>query len=1110
MSRVEIPRIDFKPPVYVCQRATKPFSLDGNILKEFWDDAPFTNDFVDIEGVDFPKKPYFKTQAKMLWDSENFYFGAILYGDEIWGTLTERDCVIFYDNDFEIFIDPDSDSHGYFEYEMNVLNTVWDLFLPKPYRDQGRPLNGWDIHGLQSAVHVEGEINNPSAKSSYWSVEVVIPFKALMEMSARKAAPVAGDYYRVNFSRVQWPVDVVDNTYVKRKGPEENWVWAPTGVINIHYPELWGFVFFADGNQEYTIPEEERLSWELRRLYYYEHRYYEIHGTFTESIDDLDIPNFSVVPKLEVTTNCFEASLYTGSGKRGVSINHEGLVQFFDTSNTFAYLRQPPTLYDLSREEQEGLNFLYKNLPLSDLTAQNHEFFIDVVKHAYRVKKEMPWGKEVSDDDFLQFVIPCHINNEHLEFYQEIFYNELKPRIAQMSRKEAAIEINFWCFEKATYQPTSMRTAAPLTTLKNAFGRCGEESTLAVAAFRSVGIPARQCYVPRWSHSDDNHAWVEVQTEDGWEFLGACEPEIRLNQGWFVEPASRAMLVQYHGVYGKVNILNHYAKTKHLLLKIQDINNNPIPNATVLLQVVNYSQFSSIKTLIANDQGEVSFETGYGDLVVRGYCGNLEGECVVVKEQDGVIPITLKPLERIEFTQEYTLRAPEPGGPFDSPLGEVEKEIENQRKEAALGVRKAYESTFLKDQGEILENAKGNHPEIVQFIERGDSHEEREWRLKLLSTLSQKDLSDTTANILEDHFIHSMPYKDLYDEESFLGYIVKPQVWIEKIETYRSAVLQKFSDREVKSIKKNPRWLARWIACQIGTVDLGEVNNLTYSVESMLNLGVGNDMSRKILAVAILRTVGIMARLREENLHVEYQVDGTWRTLFDESPQSENLVQLILEKDSNTLMEYYKNFTIAQYEKSEWKTLHYPKIFWNNNISVSFSLPQGLYRIVTTKRKESGDLDIRVQQCSLQNTDKKVFLTPLSGDLEKLSVKVTHQDLVGDGIFCWIDPTHEPSVHLLHELLELEESYNRVEVPIHCMVQSKEQLHNALLQSVLKRVPTSIGTISGGEPLDILCKNLKIIERLPLVVIKRGDSIIAAWSGYQVGVGQQILEGVTS
>ena len=174
-------------------------------------------------------------------------------------TQTERDSVIFLDNDFEIFVDPDSDTYHYYEFEMNVLNTVWDLFLSEPYRDGGSGLNGYDMHGLRTAVHVDGSINDPSAENKGWSVEVVIPFAALYEYQKERRAPKNGEFYRMNFSRVQWKVDVKDNTYVKRTNeagnvlPEDNWVWAPTGVINIHYPELWAFVFFSDDRERRTV-----------------------------------------------------------------------------------------------------------------------------------------------------------------------------------------------------------------------------------------------------------------------------------------------------------------------------------------------------------------------------------------------------------------------------------------------------------------------------------------------------------------------------------------------------------------------------------------------------------------------------------------------------------------------------------------------------------------------------------------------------------------------------------------------------------------------------------------------------------------------------------------
>ena len=213
--RIPIPAVDFKPPVYICRRAEKPFQLDGNINKPFWEDAPVTDAFLDIEGSHMPV-PRFLTRAKMLWDDENFYFAAQLDGNEIWGTVTKRDDVIFQDNDFEIFIDPDSDTAQYYEFEMNVLNTVWDLFLPVAYRDNGDALNGYDIHGLQTAVHVEGSINDPDADNKTWSVEVVIPFAAITECLKDRRAPKDGEYYRVNFSRVQWKTDVKDHSYQKR------------------------------------------------------------------------------------------------------------------------------------------------------------------------------------------------------------------------------------------------------------------------------------------------------------------------------------------------------------------------------------------------------------------------------------------------------------------------------------------------------------------------------------------------------------------------------------------------------------------------------------------------------------------------------------------------------------------------------------------------------------------------------------------------------------------------------------------------------------------------------------------------------------------------------
>ena len=293
--RIPFPIIDFMPPVYACRYNPKPFVLDGNINKDFWKEIPFTDEFQDIEGPTLPT-PCFSTRAKIAWDDRNVYFAAVLEGDEIWSHVTEHDDVIFRDNDFEIFIDPDSDTQQYYEFEMNARNVYWDLLLTKAYRDNGKPTNAFDIKGIKTAVMIDGRLNDPSAENVRWSVEVVMPFTTLIECTPKNQLPAVGDYWRLNFSRVQWKVDVKDNEFVKRTNPEtgaplpeDNWVWAPTGVINIHYPEMWGFLFFADenGNVDCSIPEDEKRRWQLRQVYYCQRHYLEDNKHYASDLADL-------------------------------------------------------------------------------------------------------------------------------------------------------------------------------------------------------------------------------------------------------------------------------------------------------------------------------------------------------------------------------------------------------------------------------------------------------------------------------------------------------------------------------------------------------------------------------------------------------------------------------------------------------------------------------------------------------------------------------------------------------------------------------------------------------------------------------------------------------
>jgi hypothetical protein len=232
------------PETYIAYKTSSAINIDGVIDDLAWGAAPWTSEFVDIEGSAKPKPPL-RTRAKLLWDENYLYIAAELEEPHVWATLTERDAVIFHDNDFEVFIDPDGDTLNYYELEINALGTVWDLFLTKPYRAGGVPLNAWDIRGLKSAVHIQGSLNDPANRDRGWSIELALPWKVLAEAAPERRAPEAGETWRLNFSRVQWDTDVVDGRYVKLKQPEHNWVWSPQGEINMHIPERWGFIRFA-------------------------------------------------------------------------------------------------------------------------------------------------------------------------------------------------------------------------------------------------------------------------------------------------------------------------------------------------------------------------------------------------------------------------------------------------------------------------------------------------------------------------------------------------------------------------------------------------------------------------------------------------------------------------------------------------------------------------------------------------------------------------------------------------------------------------------------------------------------------------------------------------
>ena len=258
------------PRKYLIPRADRSIKIDGRQDDLSWKKAPFTQDFIDIEGLKVPNQ---RTRLKMLWDEEFLYIYAHLEEKHIWATLKNRDTIIFYNNDFEVFISPSNSNHNYGEIEINALNTVWDLLLDRPYNTKGNPIFNWNLPELKTAVHIEGTLNKPTDIDQYWSVEMAIPMDALTELKrSPKKKPMIGEQWRINFSRVQWDHDLIDNRYHRKKENgkylrENNWVWSSQGVINMHLPEHWGYIEFAE-SPKLTEPFVHKTDTEIEQIIY--------------------------------------------------------------------------------------------------------------------------------------------------------------------------------------------------------------------------------------------------------------------------------------------------------------------------------------------------------------------------------------------------------------------------------------------------------------------------------------------------------------------------------------------------------------------------------------------------------------------------------------------------------------------------------------------------------------------------------------------------------------------------------------------------------------------------------------------------------------------------
>lgn len=783
---------------------------------------------------------------------------------------------------------------------------------------------------------------------------------------------------------------------------------------------------------------------------------------------------------------------------------------------------------ELSDEERLALIFLYAHMPINDLADYDGELFLSHVRQALHMRRTMPWGTDVPDELFLHYVLPPRINNERIEDYRGVIAGELTERVRDLPMSEAVLETNYWCYEKATYTGSDARTISPLGMIVSAKGRCGEESTLATAALRSIGIPARQCYTPRWAHVDDNHAWVEAWADGKWHFIGACEPEARLDKGWFDGPARRAMLVHTRvpagydgpepvthtdGAHTEINLLANYAPVRTLLVQVEDASGRPVAGADVQFQLYNYAELHPIASVRTDDTGAAAFLTGYGDLVVRAASNGTWAEVKVKgseeKSSEQTIALTLNRSGQPEGTVDFDLTPPKeiPPPADQGTLSEQALEIHHRRMAEGERIRAAYESAFVDEEQagmlaerlglesdrlfKVLGDARGNHGEIASFLNK-HVPEHGEWPLRLLESLTAKDMIDIGQETLEDHLLGGLQALQDYEQdqrgersdELFVSEVLCPRVRWERLTPYREPLRAAFSKEEQTAFRADPQLLARRVA-KGWTVrdDLTPVPGKASPFGTFV-LKAGDRESVEILLVALCRSIGIPARLHPATQRPQAMAGGAWIDL--ERPASavksepeageiqatvevsaaastgklsdENSVSMrgalrllpdLESSDAAVAVEasYRENFTLGRLENGLYTTLNYP--FREKDVYAQpFELEAGEYRMTTGIRLQNGRVLGRMFYFAIR-PEQETTLAPIfrqpeeavpvlgtAPDISRLTLQdgtaSKLSDLVGSegALVAWIDYRLEPTRHLLREAGEMKTELETENVPL--------------------------------------------------------------------------------
>ena len=819
--------------------------------------------------------------------------------------------------------------------------------------------------------------------------------------------------------------------------------------------------------------------------------------------------------------------------------------------------------------EKEALEFLYDYMPLGDSVDYSEDYYRECVHYAFLAKQELPWGDSIPEREFKHFVVPVRVNNENLDAFRSTYYEELKGRVKDLSLYDAVLEVNRWCHEHVNYKGSDSRTSSPMATVKTSWGRCGEESTLLVTALRTVGIPARQVYTPRWAHCDDNHAWVEAYVDGKWHFLGACEPEPVLDLGWFNEPASRTLLLHtrvfgdYDGPeevisrdnnYTEINVVDNYGKTAKTTFTVVDSEGKPQANIPVEFKIYNYAEFCTVVRKITDENGQTWLTAGLGCMMAYAAKDGKFGFQVFKSGEKDNITITLDHEEGQNDIFEFDMVPPAPTSVLPEVTAEMRAESDRRNaQEDAL--RNAYikackdaqmkiiANTGNKSLCSIIEKSWGNYQTLADFIDYAKDKNQETKAVNMLQNISDKDLRDVSLEVLKDHLdntpgleqsIISMP-PDQYEQ-----YILNPRVSNEMLVPYRKTLTEFFPETERRQYHDNPALVVEWVKENIKTDDGLNPQRYPISPLGVLKARKADRHSRDIFFVSMARSLGIAAQINPVNGNVQYYDNkNQWVNVDFEAAEPTSAAVGYLDIQYYPIAsvadpKYYTHFSIKKFDGTSFRLLAYdakdPGIDDGMMLS-TFEQPtpldEGYYILTAGTRLDDGTALTHSEFFTIKadtTTQVNLILREADHDVHVIGcfyadIHFTDPETGEDGnprllmgndyfIFGYLDQGSEPTTHAMQDIAAFRKDFDDSGLPMIFVFSSKEEYDKFKLKN-FSDLPEGIvyGLDDGFIRGEIAeCMHLNTDVRPIFLIVNANSEVVFVKQGYTIGLGEQLLK----